>query len=90
MQNYRQIDRRQKSDNIEEKKILKLEGVVTEIYPGQKFQVKFPNGHKAIGSLAGKLNINNITVDRGDTVVCEISVDNLDICRIVYRKRVRK
>lgn len=72
------------------KDILKLEGIVTNIFPGQKFEVKFSNGHKAIGSLAGKLTVNSITLYEGDIVICEIPVDNISICRIVYRKKSRK
>lgn len=74
----------------QDKDLLKLEGVVTNIFPGQKFEVKFANGHKAIGSLAGKLMVNSITLYEGDVVICEIPVNNISICRIVYRKKTRK
>lgn len=72
------------------KEILKLEGVVTNIFPGQKFEVKFENGHKAIGTLAGKLTVNSITLYEGDVVVCEIPVSNISTCRIVFRKRSKR
>lgn len=71
----------------QDKNILKLDGTITNIFPGQKFQVTFSNGHKAIGSLSGKLMINSIVLYEGDLVACEIPVDNPNICRIVFRKR---
>lgn len=70
--------------------VLKLDGIVTDIFPGQKFQIEFSNGHKAVGSLSGKLMVNSITLYEGDIVACEIPVDNISICRIVYRKRSKK
>lgn len=88
MQNTK-YNKNKKQQNFD-KDMLKLEGVVTNIFPGQKFEVKFANGHKAIGSLSGKLMINSITLYEGDIVSCEIPVDNISICRIVYRKKSKK
>lgn len=87
---YKYSNNNKKHEINKDRDILKLDGIVTDIFPGQKFQVEFPNGHKAIGSLSGKLMINSITLYEGDLVACEIPVDNVSICRIVYRKRSRK
>lgn len=73
----------------EDKKVLRIDGVVKDIFPGQKFLIEFPNGHQATGSLSGKMTVNSITLECGDTVCCEIPVDNVSICRITYRKKTR-
>lgn len=86
--NQNRYNNRPKKPEISD--VLKLDGIVKDIFPGQKFQVEFENGHKAIGSLSGKLMINSIMLYEGDTVACEIPVDNINICKIVYRKRSNK
>lgn len=75
---------------VDNNKILRLDGIISAIYPGQKFEVEFPNGHRAMGSICGKIKVNNISLFVGDTVSCEISPSNINICRIVYRKRASK
>ena len=79
-----------KEKDINDKTSIKLDGVVKEIFPGQKFLIEFQNGHRSTGSLSGKLMVNSIMLEKGDIVACEIPVDNLNICRIVYRKKSRR
>jgi translation initiation factor IF-1 len=45
-----------------------VEGVVTDAYPGGKYNVKLENGHELIGYVSGKMRRYNIRVLLGDQV----------------------
>ena len=73
-----------------EKKIV-LEGIVTEAYPGDKFNIRLKNGHELIGYVSGKMRRYNIRVLLGDRVKVEVSPYDLERGRITYRyKRGRR
>jgi translation initiation factor IF-1 len=62
-----------------------VEGVVTEAFPGGKFNVKLEDGHELTGYVSGKMRRYNIRVLLGDRVKVELSPYDLDRGRIVYR-----
>lgn len=73
---------------IDPKKIIELDGVVTENMPGTKFRVKVDlkgKEHEIIGHLSGKMRMNYIKLNLGDKVRVEIPLYDLNRGRIVYR-----
>jgi translation initiation factor IF-1 len=46
-----------------------VEGVVTEAFPGAKFNVELENGHSVIGYTSGKMCRHNIRVLLGELIV---------------------
>jgi translation initiation factor IF-1 len=68
---------------------LAVEGVVTEAFPGGKFNVKLENGHELIGYVSGKMRRYNIRVLLGDRVKVEVSPYDLERGRIEYRYKRR-
>jgi translation initiation factor IF-1 len=62
-----------------------VKGVVTDAYPGGKFNVELENGHELTGYVSGKMRRYNIRVLLGDRVKVEVSPYDLDRGRIVYR-----
>ena len=68
--------------------LLELEGVVTEKFPGTRYQVKLSETEKEIlCTIAGKLRVHNITITVGDTVTVKMSPYDLDKGIITWRKR---
>lgn len=66
-----------------------LEGVVTEAFPGGKFNVELENGHELTGYVSGKMRRYNIRVLLGDRVKVEVSPYDPERGRIVYRYKRR-
>lgn len=62
-----------------------VEGLVTEAFPGGKFNVELKNGHELTGYISGKMRRYNIRVLLGDRVKVELSPYDLDRGRIIYR-----
>lgn len=62
-----------------------LQGTVTKVLPGTKFEVTIPNGQIVLAYLGGRLRKFNIQILLGDTVSLEVSPYSLDKGRIVYR-----
>jgi translation initiation factor IF-1 len=75
--------------NVEEGRKITVIGVVTDAYPGGKFNVELENGHELIGYVSGKMRRYNIRVLLGDRVKEEVSPYDLDRGRIVYRYKRR-
>jgi translation initiation factor IF-1 len=67
-----------------EKKII-MEGIVTDAYPGDKFNIELKNGHELTGYVSGKMRRFNIRVLLGDRVKVEVSPYDLERGRITYR-----
>ena len=61
------------------------EGVVTEAFPGAKFNVELENGHDLIAYTSGKMRKFNIRILLGDRVRVELSPYDLNRGRIIYR-----
>jgi translation initiation factor IF-1 len=67
---------------------LEVDGVVLEALPNSKFLVKldgYPEEHKVLATISGKIRINNIRILPGDKVRVEISTYDLEKGRITYR-----
>lgn len=62
-----------------------LQGKVTDVFPGTKFEVTLENGHKVTCTLSGKLKMNQIRVLKDDTVDVEVSAYDLMKGRIIWR-----
>lgn len=66
---------------------IRLEGTITEAYPGGKFKVDLDNGHSITGYLSGKMRRYYIRIVLGDRVTVELSPYDLERGRIVYREK---
>lgn len=64
-----------------------VNGVVIDVIPGTKFKVKLENDHECICTISGKLRQNFIKILRGDKVIVEMDVNDLNVGRIVWRDR---
>ena len=69
----------------DDKEIVKLEGVVTELLPSATFKVKLPNGHEILAYISGKMRVNYIRIIPGDRVLVEMSPYDLTKGRVVQR-----
>jgi len=67
--------------------VIEFEGVVVEAMPNAVFKVKLPNGHIVTAHISGKLRMNYIRILPGDKVTVEVSVYDLDKCRITWRAK---
>jgi translation initiation factor IF-1 len=67
---------------------IELEGLVTEVLPGQKFRVRVQNDHMVLAYAAGKMSKFHIRVMVGDMVTLEVSPYDLTRGRITFRHKV--
>ncbi len=67
---------------------IEVEGLVTEVLPGQKFRVKVQNDHMVLAYAAGKMSKFKIRVLVGDMVTLELSPYDLTRGRITFRHKV--
>jgi len=67
------------------KKVIEVEGMVTEALPNAMFRVELPNGHKVLAHISGKIRLHYIKVLPGDKVLVELSPYDLSRGRITYR-----
>lgn len=65
--------------------LLEMEGVVSEVLPGNMFRVKLETGNEIICYTNGRLRQNKIKIIMGDRVRTELSVYDLSRGRITYR-----
>ena len=65
--------------------IIEVEGIVTEAYPNEAFEVQLENGHKVLAHISGKLRMNYIRILPGDKVTVELSPYDLSRGRIIWR-----
>jgi len=70
-----------KSEGIE------LEGIVVECLRNATFTVGFPNGHKVLAHISGKIRKNYIKILPYDRVLVELSPYDLTRGRILFRYR---
>ncbi|MGH7475575.1 MAG: translation initiation factor IF-1 [Longimicrobiales bacterium] len=66
---------------------IELDGIVTEVLPGQKFRVRLENGHIVLAYAAGKMTKFRIRVLAGDRVTMQLSPYDLSRARITYRHK---
>ena len=67
---------------------IEMEGLVTEVLPGQKFRVRVQNDHIVLAYAAGKMSKFHIRVMVGDMVTLEVSPYDLTRGRITFRHKV--
>lgn len=67
---------------------IEMEGLVTEVLPGQKFRVRVQNDHMVLAYAAGKMSKFRIRVLVGDVVTVELSPYDLTRGRITFRQKV--
>jgi len=67
---------------------IEMEGLVTEVLPGQKFRVRVQNDHMVLAYAAGKMSKFHIRVMVGDMVTLELSPYDLTRGRITFRHKV--
>ena len=70
---------------VQDKEVVKLEGVVVELLPSATFKVKLPNGHEIHAYISGKMRVNYIRLIPGDRVLVEMSPYDLTKGRVVQR-----
>ena len=82
---------KEKENLMSKQDVIKLQGIVREVYPGSKFKVEIfneqgqPTGNRVNATISGKLRMNIIKILKGDKVDIEVSVYDLYNGRIVWR-----
>jgi translation initiation factor IF-1 len=66
---------------------IQLEGTVVECLRDAAFRVEFPNGHKVLAHISGKIRKNYIKILPYDRVLVEISPYDFTRGRILFRYR---
>ncbi len=66
---------------------IELEGIVIECLRNATFTVEFPNGHKVLAHISGKIRKNYIKILPYDRVLVELSPYDLTRGRILFRYR---
>lgn len=65
--------------------LLELEGIISEVLPGNMFRVTLDNGAVIVCYTNGRLRKNKIKMIMSDRVRVEVSVYDLTKGRITYR-----
>lgn len=66
---------------------VEVEGKVVSVLPGTMFRVELANGHMVLAHISGKLRKNFIKLTVGDRVKMEMTPQDIEKARIVYRMR---
>ena len=66
---------------------VEVEGKIVAVLPGTMFRVELANGHRVLAHIFRKLRKHFIKITTGDTVKMEMTPQDLDKARIVYRLR---
>lgn len=64
---------------------VEVDGKVVAVLPGTMFRVELANGHLVLAHISGKLRKNFIKLTPGDMVRMEMSPQDLDKARIIFR-----
>ena len=65
--------------------VVEVEGKITAVLPSTMFRAELKNGHKGLAHISGKLRKHFIKITVGDIVKMEMSPNDLEKARIVYR-----
>lgn len=57
---------------VDDKKLIRVEGLVIESLPGLLFKVKLNDEKEILAHLSGKMKLNRIKVLPGDKVIIEV------------------
>lgn len=68
------------------KDVIKFEGKITEVLPGNQFRVELETGNIVLCHLSGKMRMNRIMIVVGDKVEVEMTPYDLTKGRISYRR----
>ena len=68
------------------KDVIKFEGKVVEVLPGNQFRVDLETGINVLCHLSGKMRMHRIMIVTGDTVEVEMSPYDITKGRISYRR----
>lgn len=68
-----------------ESQVVEVDGKVSAVLPGTMFRVKLQNGHEVLAHISGKLRKHFIKITVGDTVKMEMTPQDIDKARIIYR-----
>ncbi len=66
---------------------VEVEGKVVSVLPGTMFKVELANGHQVLAHISGKLRKNFIKLTTGDRVKMEMTPQDIEKARIVYRMK---
>ena len=67
--------------------IIEAQGKVVELLRGGSFKVELEGGHIIEAHVSGKMRVNNIRILPGDTVVVELTPNDLTHGRITYNTK---
>jgi translation initiation factor IF-1 len=63
-----------------------VEGTVVEVLPNTLFRVEMPNGHRILAHTSGKLRLNFVKLNVGDTVTVQMSPYDLSKGCITFKE----
>jgi translation initiation factor IF-1 len=66
---------------------IEIIGKIIAVLPGTMFRVELPNKHVVLAHISGKLRKNFIKLMIGDTVKVEMSPQDLQKARIIFRMK---
>ena len=70
--------------------VIEVEGKITAVLPSTMFRAELENGHQVLAHISGKLRKHFIKITVGDIVKMEMSTQDLEKARIVYRLKMQK
>ena len=65
--------------------VVEVEGKIIAVLPSTMFRAELQNGHQVLAHISGKLRKHFIKITVGDVVKMEMSPQDLEKARIVYR-----
>jgi translation initiation factor IF-1 len=68
-------------------KYIEVVGKIISVLPGTMFRVKLSNDHVVLANISGRLRKNFIKLMIGDTVKMEMSPQDLQKARIIFRMK---
>ena len=71
--------------NMSGEEVIEVEGKITAVLPSTMFRAELENGHQVLAHISGKLRKHFIKITVGDIVKMEMSTQDLQKARIVYR-----
>ena len=79
------LGRLARSNIMDPKKAIELEGIIMSVLPGTMFRVALANEHLVLAHISGKMRKRFIRLTIGDRVKLHMSPYDIDKARIVYR-----
>jgi translation initiation factor IF-1 len=66
---------------------IEVEGRVVEILPNTRFRVELRNGHRIMAHVSGKMRLNFVRIELGDTVTVQMSPYDLSKGCIAFKEK---